>query len=72
MGNSTMIYDFKIHAVDRERSAMGQVEGDTIIQATVAAWDAYVKANPDTDIVHITIEDTVVMPERRKQWDKEQ
>lgn len=66
-----MIYDFKIHATIRERSSMGRVEADDIVEATADALTAYKQANPGAEIIHFTIEDTVVMPERRKQWERE-
>ena len=67
-----MIYDFKIHSTDRNRSTMGMVEADDIVEATRLAVEEYKKQNhPAVKVVHITIEDSVVMPERRKEWERE-
>lgn len=66
-----MIYDFKIHAVDRNNSAMGQVEADNITDATTTALESYAAGFPGSKVIHITVEDTEVMPERRKQWERE-
>lgn len=65
-----MIYQFKIHSTDRDMSAMGQVEAKDIVEATADALAAYKQAHPRLDIVHIEIEDTIVMPKRREQWAK--
>lgn len=67
-----MIYDFKIHAKDRNRSSIGMVEAYDILEATRTAVTEYKKQNPNLEIVHITIEDSVIMPKRREQWEKEQ
>lgn len=67
-----MIYQFKIHSSDRNASAMGQVEAADIVEATADALTAYKQAHPTLEVVHIEIEDTVVMPQRRKLWEKGQ
>lgn len=51
-------------------SAMGQVEAADIVEATADALAAYKQAHPTLEVVHIEIEDTVVMPQRRKLWEK--
>lgn len=65
-------FDFKIHATIRERSAMGQVEADDIVEATADAMTAYKQAHPGAEIIHLTIENSEVMQARRKEWEKEQ
>lgn len=66
-----MVYDFKIHATIRERSAMGQVEAQDIVEATADALTAYKQANPGSEIIHLTIEQADAMQQRRKQWESE-
>ncbi|HRJ06901.1 MAG TPA: hypothetical protein PK911_05140 [Candidatus Saccharibacteria bacterium] len=66
------VYDFKIHATIRERSAIGQVEANDIVEATADAMTAYKAAHPGSEIIHITIEDAKAMQARRKQWEDEQ
>lgn len=66
-----MIYDFKIHSTDRNRSTMGMVEANDIAEAAKLAVDEYERQNPTLEVVHIAIEDTIIMPERRKTWDRE-
>lgn len=66
-----MVYEFKIHSTDRNRSSFGAVEADDIAEAVKLATEEYKRVNPTLEVIHIEIDDTKIMPERRKQWAKE-
>ena len=66
-----MVYEFKIHSTDRNRSSFGAVEAKNIAEAVKLATEEYERQNPNLEVVHIEIDDTKIMPERRKQWARE-